>query len=205
MLWSLSQRQLSHTLFPLGSMTKGEVREIAQQQGFLNAKRRESQDICFIVDGDYASFIEAYAGKPSEKGNFIDKAGNILGTHKGLIRYTLGQRKGLGLALPAPLYVCAKDTVANTVVLGTNEDLYTTTFFVKDANWIAFDTPPQSFRAAVKVRYRQSEQSATVSVEDDVVKVTLDAPQRAISTGQSAVFYDGDTVIGGGIIALSKA
>lgn len=201
MLWSLSQAQLSHVLFPLGAMTKDEVREIAQTQGFLNAKRRESQDICFIVDGDYASFIEKYLGHPWPQGAFLDKAGNCLGTHKGLIRYTVGQRKGLGLALPAPLYVCEKNPQDNTVILGQNEDLFSTTFTVKDENWIAFSTPPKSFRASVKVRYRQSEQPATVTVTKTGVSVTFVQPQRAIAPGQSAVFYDGDTVIGGGIIA----
>ena len=201
MLWSLSQYQLAHTLFPLGAMTKSEVREIAAEQGFLNAKRRESQDICFIVDGDYATFIESYANKTSPKGTFVDKEGRALGVHKGLIHYTIGQRKGLGLALPAPLYVCEKNVCDNTVVLGTNEDLFTTTFTVRDPNWIAFDAPPASFRAAVKVRYRQNEQPATVFAEGETVKVVFDTPQRAISAGQSAVFYDGDLVIGGGIIS----
>ncbi len=199
-LYTLTQEQLKRVRFPLGELTKDEVRNIAEEQGFLNAKKKESQDICFAPDGDYAAAIERFTGKTYPAGNFVGRDGRIFGTHKGLIRYTVGQRKGLGLALPEPLYVCEKRVADNTVVLGKNEELYTRTFFVKNINWILFDAPPETLRVKVKIRYRQIEQSATVTAKDGGALVTFDEPQRAVTAGQAAVFYDGKSVVGGGVI-----
>ena len=200
-LYSLTQEQLAHTRFPLGEFEKSEVRKIAEEHGFVNAKKHDSQDICFVPDGDYAKIIELHTGKSYPHGNFVGIDGKILGEHKGIIRYTIGQRKGLGLALPESLYVCEKRTDTNEVVLGRNEDLFSREFDVSDINWIAFDTPPEKFRASVKIRYRQKEQPAEIIKDgENKVHVVFDEPQRAITSGQAAVFYDGDAVIGGGTI-----
>ncbi|HZK21796.1 MAG TPA: tRNA 2-thiouridine(34) synthase MnmA [Oscillospiraceae bacterium] len=200
-LYFLTQKQLKHIMLPLGELSKNEVRKIAKAEGFTNAKKKESQDICFVPNGDYAKFIETVSGKAYPHGNFMDKNGSILGKHKGLIRYTIGQRKGLGLALPKPLYVCEKKAAENAVILGENEDLYKKTLRVKNLNFIPFDNPPKVFEAKVKVRYRQKEQPAFISIENDgTAKVEFLQAQRAITPGQTAVFYDGDMVLGGGVI-----
>ena len=200
-LYSLSQEQLEHTLFPLGGLTKEQARKIAEENDFINADKHDSQDICFVPDGDYAAFIERHTGKNYPYGDFIDKQGKVLGEHKGIIRYTIGQRKGLGLALPAPMYVCEKDIKNNKVILCSNDELFSSELYATDLNWIAFETPPQSFKANAKIRYNQKEQPATVIVVDEnKIKIVFDAPQRAISKGQAVVLYDGDTVIGGGTI-----
>lgn len=200
-LFSLTQEQLSHTLFPLGNYTKEETRNIAQANDFINARKHDSQDICFVPDGDYAAFIEKQTGKTYPDGDFINKSGQKLGTHRGIIRYTIGQRKGLGLALPAPMYVCEKDIVNNKVVLCSNEELFASELQAVNFNWIAFDIPPKTFKANARIRYNQKEQPATITVNDNgSVTIIFDEPQRAISKGQAVVLYDGDTVIGGGTI-----
>ena len=213
-LYSLTQEQLAHVMFPLGGMEKSETRTIAGAQGFINAHKHDSQDICFVPDGDYTGFIGRYTGKEYEHGDFVDEEGNVLGEHKGLIRYTVGQRKGLGLALPAPLYVVRKDIEKNQVVLGPNEHLFTKTLEACDFNWIAFDEYESyneeadrekvlraPFRAAVRVRYSQKESPATVTpLGSGRVRIDFDEPVRAITPGQAAVVYDGDIVIGGGTI-----
>ena len=200
-LYQMTQEQLSHTLFPLGSMTKEQTRKIAEESGFVNAKKHDSQDICFVPDGDYASFIEHYRKKTYESGNFVDKNGNVLGTHKGIIRYTIGQRKGLGLSLPAPMYVLEKNIEKNEVVLCANGELFSKELDANDVNWIAFDLPPESFSAKVKIRYNQKEEPAKITVTGrDSVHIEFETPQRAIAKGQAAVIYDGDIVIGGGTI-----
>lgn len=200
-LYSLTQEQLAHTLLPLGAYTKSEIRAIAEENGFVTARKQDSQDICFVPDGDYAHFIEQYTGRRYPEGDFVDREGRRLGTHKGIIRYTIGQRKGLGLALPAPMYVCEKDVENNRVVLCSNDGLFSRELTVGDLNWIAFDSPPAKFRANVKVRYNQKEQPADItSLPDSTVKIVFDTPQRAIAKGQAAVLYDGDTVLGGGTI-----
>lgn len=200
-LYSLTQEQLAHTKFPLGEYEKTEIRRIAEMNGFINAKKHDSQDICFVPDGDYAKVIELHTGKIYPHGNFVSREGKVLGKHKGIIRYTIGQRKGLGLALPKPLYVCEKRTEQNEVVLGRNEDLFSKKFDVSDINWIAFDTPPEIIKAKVKIRYRQEEQPAVIIPRSDgSAHVIFDEAQRAITKGQAAVFYDNDTVIGGGTI-----
>ena len=200
-LCSLTQAQLSRVLFPLGQYTKPEVRAIAEKNGFVNAHKQDSQDICFIPDGDYAAFIESYTGKRFPQGNFIDREGNVLGKHNGIIRYTVGQRKGLGISLGKPAFVCAKDVSANTVMLGTNEDLFSKTLTARQINLIACDVLDRPTRVTAKIRYQQSEQPATVIQTDEShFRVDFDSPQRAIACGQSVVLYDGDTVVGGGII-----
>lgn len=200
-LYSLTQEQLAHTLLPLGAYTKSEIRAIAEENGFVTARKQDSQDICFVPDGDYAAFIENYTGCRYPEGDFVDRKGRRLGTHKGIIRYTIGQRRGLGLALPAPMYVCEKDVENNRVVLCSNDELFSRELTVGDLNWIAFDSPPAKFRANAKVRYNQKEQPADItSMPDGTVKIVFDTPQRAIAKGQAAVLYDGDTVLGGGTI-----
>lgn len=200
-LYSLTQEQLSHTLFPLGSLNKTEVRKIAEENGFINAKKHDSQDICFVPNGKYSEFIESYTGKKYAEGDFVDKDGNVLGTHKGIIRYTIGQRKGLGLALPAPMYVCEKDLENNRVILGFNDDLFSDTLYADNLNLISCDKIDGKLKVSAKVRYNQKEQPATVEqLGDDKIKVVFDEPQRAICKGQAVVLYDGDNVVGGGTI-----
>ena len=200
-LYSMTQDQLSHTLFPLGTYTKTEIRRIAQEQGFINADKPDSQDICFVPDGDYAAFIERYTGKESAPGDFVDKEGHVLGKHKGQIHYTIGQRRGLGIAAPQSLYVCAKSLKTNQVILGKKEDLMTSSCLVSDINLIPWDSLSAPVRCKVKTRYRQPEQPATVEqIGEDLLKITFDEPQRAVTPGQAAVLYDGDLVLGGGTI-----
>ena len=201
-LYAMTQEQLAHTLFPLGDMTKAEARKIAEAQGFINAKKHDSQDICFVQNGDYASFIEQYTGKQYPEGDFIDAAGNVLGRHRGIIRYTVGQRKGLGVAFGEPMFVCAIDPAANTVTLGRQEELFSSVLTAGDVNLISVPEISAPMRVQAKVRYRQAEQWATVTqIGEREVRVEFDAPQRAVTKGQSVVFYDGDTVVGGGTIA----
>lgn len=200
-LYALTPEQLSHTLFPLGNLTKPEVRAIAEEQGFGNAKKHDSQDICFVPNGDYAHFIERYTGKTCPEGDFVDLEGRRLGTHKGIIRYTVGQRRGLGLALPASMYVVEKDVQNNRVVLGFNEDLYTKDVYVRDVILSACERLEKPERLCAKIRYNQVEQPATVVQTDEShLHIVFDEPQRAVTKGQAAVLYDGDTVIGGGVI-----
>ncbi len=200
-LYNLTQEQLSHTLFPLGEYHKTEIRKIAEEMGFVNANKPDSQDICFVPDGDYARFIENYCKKKFPQGDFVDEDGRVLGTHKGIIRYTIGQRKGLGLSLPEPLYVCEKRMDTNTVVLGKNEKLFHDTLKAADLNWIAFEDLKEPVRCKAKIRYKQKEADAVIErISEDQVKVTFDEPQRGITKGQAVVFYDGDVVLGGGRI-----
>ena len=200
-LYSLTQKQLAKTIFPLGGMTKKRVREIAQELGLINARKHDSQDICFVPDGDYAKFIEQYTGKVYPHGNFVDESGNILGEHKGIIKYTVGQRKGLGLALPHPMYVKEKDLVGNKVILCDNSRLFSKELYAKDINLISCERIDKPIKIKAKVRYNQPEQNATVEQTDEnTIHVVFDEPQRAISKGQAVVLYDGDVVVGGGTI-----
>ena len=200
-LYNLTQEQLSHTLFPLGEYHKTEIREIADRLGIVNANKPVSQDICFVPDGDYAHFIETYCGRTFPEGDFVTEDGTVLGKHKGIIRYTIGQRKGLGLALPEPLYVCEKRMDTNTVVLGKNEKLFHDTLEASDLNWIAFEEITEPVRCKAKIRYKQKEADATIEkISEDKVRVIFDEPQRGITAGQAVVFYDGDLVLGGGKI-----
>ncbi len=199
-LYCLTQEQLSRTLFPLGSLTKAQVREIAAENGFVNAKKPDSQDICFVPDGDYASFIERYTGKTAKKGDFTDIDGKALGEHQGIIRYTVGQRKGLGIALGKPQFVISKNAENDTVVLGDEDKLFYKRVLVNNLNFIPFDNLEGEMRVTAKLRYRHTEQPAVIYPTEGGVTVEFDEPQRAPSPGQAAVFYDGDIVVGGGTI-----
>lgn len=200
-LYSLTQEQLKVTKFPLGNYTKQQVREIAEENGFINARKHESQDICFVPDGDYSKFIEYYTGKTYPCGDFVDMNGKRLGEHKGIIRYTIGQRRGLGLALPASMYVVEKDVDNNKVILGFNDDLFKKEVNVKNISFTACDGLDKPERLCAKIRYNQKEQPATVTQTDENhFTIVFDEPQRAITKGQAAVLYDGDTVVGGGTI-----
>lgn len=200
-LYSMTQDQLAKTLFPLGDMNKSQTRELAEKLGLINAEKRDSQDICFVPDGKYAQFIERYTGKTYPEGDFVDESGNILGTHKGIIRYTIGQRKGLGLALPHPMYVKEKDLENNRVILCDNDALFSRELTATDVNLISTEKIAKPMRVKAKVRYNQAEQSATVTqIDSDTIRVVFDEPQRAISKGQAVVLYDGDIVVGGATI-----
>ena len=199
-LYSLTQEQLRHIRFPLGGLSKDEVRRIAQEHGFVNANKPDSQDICFVPDGDYAAFIEEKCGA-MPTGDFVTVDGKVLGQHKGISHYTIGQRKHLGISVGAPIYVVKIDAEDNKVVLGDESHLFTTTATVEDFNWIAGEIPAEPVRCKAKTRYRQQEQPATAYPNaDGSVTVIFDEPIRAITPGQACVLYDGDVVLGGGVI-----
>lgn len=200
-LYCMTQEQLKHTLFPLGSMKKTEVRKVAEANGFINANKHDSQDICFVQNKKYYDFIEGYTGKTYPEGDFIDLDGNVLGKHKGIIRYTIGQRKGLGLSLSNPAYVLSVNPEKNTVTIGKEQDLYTKTLIAKNINLISEEKIAGTVRLKAKVRYQHLEQPATViQVDDDTLKIEFDEPQRAVTKGQAVVLYDNDIVVGGGVI-----
>lgn len=201
MLWSLTQHQLSHTLFPLGDLQKSEIREIGANNGFINAHKSDSQDICFIPDGDYASFIENYLAIKFPQGDYIDENGNILGKHKGMIHYTIGQRKGLGISMNKHIFVIKKDAETNTVTLADEDKLFTNKVVIKNINLIPFDSFTGSLEVEAKIRYSQSQSPAIAEITgEDEITLTFTTSQRAPAQGQSAVMYIGDTVVGGGII-----
>lgn len=200
-LHTLTQEQLAHIRFPLGTLTKAEARAIAGEQGFINAKKRDSQDICFVPGGDYLAFMEAYTGKTYAPGDYLDLQGHVVGRHRGAAAYTLGQRKGLGLAMGEPVYVCAKDMEKNTVTVGPNEALFRRTLRADNWNWIQIPELREPIRVTAKVRSRMTEQPAAVYPEENgIARVVFDQPQRAITPGQAVVLYDGDLVVGGGTI-----
>ncbi len=203
-LAGLDQYQLSHIRFPLGEYTKDEIRRIADEQGFLNAKKRDSQDICFIPDGDFAAFIRRFTGRDFPRGDFLDLSGKALGRHDGAIRYTLGQRKGLGLAMGEPVYVCGKDMEKNTVTVGPEDALYARTLEAVDWNWIPFPSLTEPLRVTAKARSRHIPQAATVYPEEKgCARVVFDQPQRAITPGQTVVLYQDDLVVGSGTITTA--
>lgn len=200
-LYTLTQAQLARIRFPLGELSKTAVRALAREAGFSAADRPESQDICFVKGENYAAFIERFRGKQYPAGDFLSTDGRVLGRHQGIIRYTVGQRKGLGIALGAPAYVCAVDPVQNTVTLGTEGELYQKTLIANRINLIAADRLDTPLRVTARVRYRQAAQPATVlQTGEDTLRVEFDEPQRAITRGQAVVLYDGDVVVGGGVI-----
>ncbi len=200
-LYSLTQEQLSHTLFPLGTLEKSQVRALAEGAGLVNSAKPDSQDICFVPDGDYAGFIKRFTGTDVPHGNFVDTQGNVLGEHKGIISYTVGQRKHLGISLGKPAYVVRKDVAANTVTLGTEADLYTKALIADDFNLISVPELTEPMRVTAKTRYSQKEQPAVVScIGGGRYMIEFDEPQRAVTSGQSVVIYDGDIVVGGGTI-----
>lgn len=200
-LYSLTQEMLGRCIFPLGRLTKDDVRRIAADNGFANAAKAESQDICFVKGQDYADFIEYYTGKIYPPGNFIDLQGNVIGRHKGLIRYTIGQRKGLGVSFGEPMYVFDKDPANNTVTLARDNELFTRKLDACDINLISMPEIKGELRITARARYNQKEQPASVvQTAPDSIHVTFDEPQRAIAKGQAVVLYDGDIVVGGGTI-----
>jgi len=200
-LYNLTQDQLAHTLFPLAPFEKTQVREMAKKLGLGVATKPDSQDICFVTDHNYAGFIEEKTGVKTKLGNFVDQQGQILGQHRGLFHYTIGQRKGLGIATGKPMFVTKIDTDTNEVVLGEEQDILSDTLIAADLNWIAFDELTKPLQVTAKIRYGFREAPAIVKqLGDGQVEVVFDQPQRAITSGQSVVFYQGDTVVGGGII-----
>lgn len=201
----LTQDQLAHIRFPLGELTKDQVRSIAQEHGFLNARKHDSQDICFVPDGDYAAFLQRYTGKSLEPGHFLNQSGQIVGSHRGAVCYTIGQRKGLGLAMGEPVYVCGKNMVDNTVTVGSNDSLFSPSLLANDWVWFPFDRLEAPLSVTAKIRHSQRSYPATVCpLPDGFARVTFDQPQRAISPGQAVVLYQGDTVIGGGTIVAAE-
>ncbi len=201
MLYNMTQDMLKRVLFPVGEFTKDEIREIARKNGLFTADKKDSQDICFVPDGDYVSFLESYTQKPLNAGVFVDKNGKILGENKGIAAYTIGQRKGLGIALGKPQFVVEKDAENGRVTLSDEADLFTDTLFAESFNFISGEVPTKPITVTAKTRYSAKEETATVyPPEKDKIKVVFKSPQRAVTSGQSVVFYDGDTLLGGGII-----
>ena len=203
-LYDLTQETLARVKFPLGSLRKTEAREIAAEAGLINARKHDSQDICFVPDGDYAKVIENRTGKTPEPGPFLDLNGNVVGTHCGIIHYTVGQRRGLRMPSDGKIYVVKILPERNAVVVGPNEALFTRECLVPGMHWISGEAPALPFRCSAKTRYRQPEQPCTVYPAGEV-RLVFDEPLRAITPGQSAVLYDGDTVLGGGIIAREES
>lgn len=200
-LYSLTQDALEHIKLPLGELSKDRVREIAQENGFINASKKDSQDICFVPDGKYADFITQYTGKSFPDGDFVDLQGKVLGTHKGIIRYTIGQRKGLNLALPQSMYVCQKDVKENKVTLCLDHELFSSELVAEDVNFISIKELTEPIRVKAKIRYKHNEAEATLyPLENGRVKLIFDEPQRAITSGQAVVMYQGNTVVAGGTI-----
>ena len=234
-LYSLTQEELAHTIFPLGGMTKDETRAIAEKHGLINAEKGDSQDICFVPDGDYVGFMGRYQGKKYEPGDFVNSEGEVIGRHKGAVHYTTGQRKGLGIAAGERIFVYDKDMEKNLVFVGSEDKVFSKEFIVRDVNWISVPSIDAPVRLSIMTRYRGKEAMGTVekisseeaaeyyaaqrrkfpasgihsenaqndtNSSDIYYKVIFDEPQRAITTGQAAVFYDGDYVYGGGTIDL---
>ncbi|MGI8917798.1 MAG: tRNA 2-thiouridine(34) synthase MnmA [Pyrinomonadaceae bacterium] len=210
-LWELTQEQLSRSLFPLGEMSKPEVRDVARQSNLAIAEKAESQEICFVPDGDYSGFIDRYlesegtADRLPGAGQIVDSGGAVVGTHTGIHRYTIGQRRGIGIASERPLYVLDIDANKNQVTVGEADELLTSEFSAAAVNWIAHENPDEAVQASVRIRYRHQEAPATItSLENNRARVLFNEPQRAITPGQATVFYDGDEVIGGGWIVKAK-
>ncbi len=200
-LWSLTQQQISRFEAPLGDYTKDDIRDMARQNGIHVADKGDSQDICFIPDGDYRSFLDRISPNMDKKGEFVHKNGTVLGIHNGQRHYTIGQRKGLGIAYKEPLYVIGRDMGKNQILLGSNDDLFKTSFTVRNANFSACDMPEQDLHCETRIRYRAPfVSSRLIPIGDGRLLVETDQPVRAVTAGQSAVFYDGETLLGGGII-----
>ena len=199
----LDQEKLKHALFPVGDYTKPEIRQIAEKYGLPTASRKDSQDLCFLAGDDYRNFLQRNASEMFREGDIVTTSGNVIGRHNGLVNYTIGQRKGLGVASPVPLYVISKHAVRNTLVVGTQDQLGSLELTARDVHWVSGEVPRDSFRAQVKIRYTAKEAEALVTPinNGDHVQVRFDAPQRDITAGQAAVFYQGDVMIGGGIIS----
>ena len=197
----LNQEKLARALFPIGDYPKTEIRFIAEKFGLPTASRKDSQDLCFLAGEDYRNFLQRNAAEMLNPGDILTREGRAVGTHTGLANYTIGQRKGLGLASPVPLYVLGKDSTTNSLIVGTQEELGSRELIARDVNWLSGETPVGPFRAEVKIRYTAKEANAFVTpMAENQAKVQFDAPQRDITAGQAAVFFHGDLLIGGGII-----
>ncbi|HRI02577.1 MAG TPA: tRNA 2-thiouridine(34) synthase MnmA [Pyrinomonadaceae bacterium] len=206
-LWELTQEQLSHAYFPLGEMQKEEVRDIAREAKLYTAEKQESQEICFVPDGKYSEFIDRYldhegrSAETPEGGDIVNTAGETIGNHTGIHRYTVGQRRGLGISNEKPLYVTQIERLKNQIIVGEEDELDSLEFVAKGVNWVAFDVPTEQVRANVKVRYRHEPAPATIhALPDNRARIVFDEPQRAITPGQATIFYNGDEVVGGGWI-----
>lgn len=203
-LYNLTQHQLEHTIMPLGEYEKDDIRAMAKEIGLVVADKPDSQDICFVPDGDYAAFIGRNVESVPPEGDFVDIEGNAVGQHKGIIHYTIGQRKGLGIAFGVPTYVCGIDSKNNRVVLGGNEDLFKREVFVRDYNPMAFEVPKGKMQVMGKLRYSQRINPCVIEAIGNRIKCTFEEPQRAPSPGQAAVFYKDGYVVGGGIIETDR-
>jgi len=200
-LYTLNQEQLSHTLMPCGDYSKPEIRNIAERIGLEVFKKKDSQEICFIPDNDHGSYIKKYSGREIKPGNFVNNEGKVMGFHKGIVYYTIGQRKGLGIAIGKPIFVNDINPLTNEVVIGDEEDIFKIGLIAKDLNFIPFDKLESKLRVSAKIRYSAIPQAATlIPIENDRIKVVFDDKQRAITKGQSVVFYLENLVVGGGII-----
>lgn len=200
-LYDMTQQRLARTLFPLGELRKTEARDLAREADFINADKPDSQDICFVPDGDYTAFLERYTGKTYPQGDFLDESGKVVGKHHGAVRYTIGQRKGLGLAMGEPVYVCGKDMQTNTVTVGPNSSLFSSALQANDWNWFPFPELTEPMDVTVKIRHSQFEQPGRVFPEaDGFARVEFAQPLRAVTPGQAVVLYQGDMVLGGGTI-----
>jgi tRNA-specific 2-thiouridylase len=211
-LFEMSQKQLARAVFPLGEMSKTQVRDIARKAGLETSEKPESQEICFVPDGDYARFVENYARSEMKtevgsgsSGPITTTSGDQVGEHAGLHHYTIGQRRGIGISAPQPLYVVRIDVPRNELVVGNRKDLYSRSLVAAGVNWVAVDQPQQPIRAGVRIRYRAAESPATITtLASGKVRIDFDEPQPAITPGQAAVFYDDDVVLGGGWIESSQ-
>ena len=200
-LFSLRQEQLRRTIFPLGELNKSQTRDVARDEGLKTAEKEESQEICFVPDNDYGGFLKKADLVKSHTGNIVDTAGRVIGQHEGIEFYTIGQRKGLGIAVGKPLYVVDLDPEQNVVIVGETEDLFRDTFYIERCNWIPYEEPPAEFEAMAKIRYNHKGIGAKIYPQKDGrAKVILAAPQRAVTPGQACVFYQDDLVVGGGWI-----
>jgi len=201
----LNQEQLSKALFPLGDYSKKDIRQLAREFKLPVADRLDSQDLCFLGDGDYREFLARNSNQALKQGEIINRNGEFLGEHRGLAMYTIGQRRGLGISSTDPLYVLAKDMEKNTLIVGAKEDLNQRRLWVEEVNWVSIEPPNQPIRAQVKIRYKSAEEPATIiPAENDLVEVLFDHFIRGITPGQAAVFYDAETCLGGGIIQKSE-
>lgn len=201
MLYTMTQEQLAHAVFPLGGFTKDEIRQFAEEHRLSSAYKPDSQDICFVPNGDYVDFLTRHTGTAPEPGPFLDPEGKVLGTHRGYVGYTIGQRKGLGVPAASRLYVYEKDPAANIVRLGEESRIYSRELDAVRLNLIGLDSIPQPIHVRAKIRYHHAEQPCTVEqTGPDSIHIIFDEPQRAIAPGQSLVLYDGDYVLGGGVI-----
>ena len=200
-LYMLTQEQLAKLRFPLGELSKNEVRAIGERAGLINAEKHESQDICFIPDGDYGAFLERFTGKHYPAGDFLDREGRVLGRHRGAVRYTLGQRRGLELPMGERVYVCGKDMARNTVTVGPEAALYSRELLAEDVNWLSIPEPGEPLRVTACTRYHQAATPATVwALPERRLRLVFDEPKRAVTPGQAVVLYDGELVLGGGTI-----